>query len=214
LGKLLTLYVLLQLQDKIYGESTSNFTGGLVSSGSTLGMEELTAASDQAEQQIRNDVGQSRPGLFITLEPVSVVTNPKVSVPSAEYTVTVTMKVTTISYDTVALERRIRTELTASLHQGMAITELVEPRISLEDRPNSDQAILSIQASGTAHIASTHPFLSPTTYLGLSAQDIRTKLNDPELVTNVRVTMSPFWRTVAPDQPDRISVELQNNTAR
>ncbi len=207
-GKFIIVALWPGLQDKIYGQSSTAFTGGLATGGTTLSLNELTGASSQAEEQIKAIVGTTAPGILISLEPTSVVSVPKPEVQSASYKVTVTLKVTTITYQASQLADLEKNELTKSLPEHQRLDAIAGPAITLQDRPTKDQAVLRIDSSATAHLDTASPLLQPAAYTGLSAADIRKKLNDPATIKSTNVKLSPIWRTTAPEQAERITITV------
>ncbi len=197
------------LQDKIYGQTDATLTGGLAAGGTTLSLDQLTTASDQAEKQLRSAAGPSSPGTFIVLTPVSVVSDPKPAIASATYLVTVKMKITTVTYDTHQLDQLLQPELQQSLDADQVITQVEPPTIAIQDRPTSDQIVLEVTGQATASLPATSSLLSPTTLTGLTAADIKTKLLGSAAVKTVSVKLSPWWRTTSPDQPTRITITLK-----
>ncbi|MEK7538088.1 MAG: baseplate J/gp47 family protein [Patescibacteria group bacterium] len=196
------------LQDKIYGQTAQPLSGGMASGGSMLSLDELTAASNQAEQQIRDVVGGSQPGIFVTLKPVAVVSDPKPAVPSASYTVTVTAAVTTVTYPADRLNDLLRQELRRTLSDGQDVASLTPPSLTVQDRPSSDRVVLEVAGRGLATLSTTNPLLTAAAYTGLSAADIKSKLLGSSLVKSATVKLAPWWRTTAPDQPERISISV------
>lgn len=194
------------LQDKIYGESTAALTGGLAAGGTTLSLDELTAASNQAEENIRGEVGVSRPGLFISLDPTSVVTDPKPEVVSTSYAVTVTVNVTTVTYTDADLAAMVRQELIKALPANQELVSVETPSLSIDDRPSTSSIILHIESAGSTAITSNSPLLQPSAFTDLSVVEIQKKLGDPTIFTFVKIKLSPWWRTTAPDQAARITV--------
>lgn len=205
-GKFVIVALWPGLQDKIYGESATDFTGGLASGGTSLSLDELTAASNQAEEEIRTAVGTSQLGTLISLEPSSVVSVPKPEVPSASYKVTVTVKITTVTYQAGQLTELLRAELEKSLPAGQSLGKIESPAISIQDRPETNQVVLQVEGLAAASLSSINPLLQPTTYVGLTTDEIKKKLSDDSLISSMNVKLSPWWRTTAPDQPERITL--------
>lgn len=205
-GKFVIVALWPGLQAQIYGESTVAFTGGLAAGGTSLSLDELTAASNEAEEKIRSEVGVSRLGMFISLDPTSVVSNPKPEVASASYSVTVTCKVTTVTYTDSELAALIRQELIKSLPANQELASVEEPLIRIDDRPTTDSIVLHIESAGAAHLTAQSPLLQPSAFTGLTTADINKKLGDATIIKSVKVKLSPMWRTTTPDQADRITI--------
>ncbi len=208
-GKFIIVALWAGLQDKIFGQSIAKMTGGLATSGSALSLEELTSASKQAEEKIRQNSGTSRPGIFVNLEPTSVITSPKPEISSASYDVTVTMKQTIVNYRQQDMTDTIRQELLKTLPTDQEIITIDNPTISIDDRPSTKRILLHIESSATAQIKKQSALFQPITYVGLSLDQIKKKLSDTTKIKSIDVHLSPVWRTMTPSQPQRISVLLR-----
>lgn len=195
------------LQDKIFGIVTTPLSGGLASSGQTLSVDELSTASDQAEQQIRKEIGQSSDGKLLIIEPSGVSSNPKSTVPSAQYSVTVTAQVSTITYSSSRLQDIARSELEKIVTEGLRVTSVDTTKLTIQDRPTKDQVVLDLSITGTASIDPTSALVQPETYSGLSRAAIEKKLLTSS-VQKAEVRLSPIWRRTAPEQAKRITVRL------
>lgn len=207
-GKFVIVALWPGLQDKIFGESSEAMTGGLVSGGLSLSLDELTTASNQAEEEVRTKVGTSRLGNLISLEPSSVVSTPKPEVASASYKVTVTLKVTTVTYPTDRLTPLLKTELAKAVPQGQSLETLDEPTLTIQDRPLTEKIILQVDGRAVTKLSDDHPLLKPAAFIGLTAEEILQKFSDQTVFKSAHVKFSPWWRNHAPDQPDRITVKV------
>ena len=205
-GKFVIVALWPGLQDKIYGQSTVTFSGGLAAGGTSLSLEELTTASDQAVAKISLEVGTSRPGFYISLEPTSVVSDPKPEVASASYAVTVTMRVTTVTYPTAELQQLITQELTKALALNQTLQEPEAPSFRIDDRPTTDRIVLHVDVASAAYASSTSPLLQRATFTGLTVEEITKKLADQSIIKSSQVKLSPWWRSTAPVQADRITL--------
>jgi len=207
-GKFIIVALWPGLQDKIYGESTEALSGGLAVGGTSLSLDKLTTASNQAEAEIRTAVGDSSSGKLITMEPSSVVSVPKPEVASNSYKVTVKMKVTTITYQADELSKVLQSELTKSLPDGQSLGTISTPTVSVLDRPSTDQIVLQVDGQSTAQLTTTHQLFKPAVYTGLTITEIKKKLSDASIINSVTVKLSPWWRKTAPEQPERISIVI------
>lgn len=194
------------LQQSIYGETTEALTGGMAVSGASLSLEELTKASDEAEQQVRTAAGASRPGYVVVLDPVAVTSSPKADVPSASYAVTVTVRVTTISYDPTLVRDAIRNELQKMLNPDAEITSIDDPKFVFDTAVDSEHVTADIQASGKAQLRTTAAVFSPASYASASVSSIRERLAANPNIKASSVQLSPWWRTSTPEQADRITI--------
>lgn len=195
-------------QSIIFGEVVTPLTGGTIQKSGTLALEDLTAASDQAQKKIRQQVGANEPGHLRLLVPQSVATDPEATVSSKSYTITVTMKLVEVRYPASQLDQRLQKELTAALADDQRLIKAVEPTITVGDQPAADSITLKISGQGEAAILSSSPLLQPANFVGLSRAAVMTKLSSPATIKSVVVTFSPFWRTSAPSQPQRIHLTV------
>lgn len=196
------------LQDKIYGQTTETMSGGLAASSGTLSIEALTTASNTAQEEIRTTVGTSTPGTFRTLEPLDVGVEPKADVPSLSYKVTVSSKVTTVTYPYDELMAKASQELTKALADGMAISSIDVPVLSIVDRPTTDSVVLEARITGEAQLANNHRLLQPATYRGLTKSAIEKTATESGLIANATAAISPWWRSRASDQVSRITLRV------
>lgn len=205
-GKFVIVALWPGLQDKIYGQTSEAMTGGLATTKGSLSVDDLTSASEQAENQVKAEVGTSTSGKFIVVAPAAVVSKPKPEVPSVSYQITVTLKVTTVTYSSERLNQVLHDELSKSLVAGQELTSTESPTLTLTDRPTKDTATFSIQAKGQAGLTSSSPLLSASTYVSMSGAAISKKLVDSGAIQSSNVKIAPWWRSTAPDQANRITI--------
>lgn len=196
------------LQDKIYADSATAFSGGLASGGSTLSIDDLTEASNRATKQITDALPPAATGTLVTTSPVSVTTNPKPETPSASYAVTVKLKVLTIAYRAADLDTLMRTQLRSTLADDQELMVVDQPTITAGDQPTVDSVVLAVKATGQARLSAASSTFQAQQFTGLSAADIRAKLLGSNGVKSAVIRFAPWWRRNAPDQPERILVKL------
>lgn len=196
------------LQSKIFADSASAFTGGLTSGASTLSLDQLNTASDQASQQLRSQLPPSTAGTLVTTTPVGVTTTPPADTPSASYQVTVTLKVLTITFQPSDLPTMVRHQLTSGLATDQQLTSIATPTITAGDQPTADSINLTVAADGLATIAATSPDVQANNFLGLSGHDITARLLGNNAVKSVTIHFSPWWRTTAPTRARQLTVKL------
>lgn len=194
-------------QALIFGESTEPFTGGLRVQSGSLSLNALTAASNEAEMELRKSFGESTVGTFKLLEPVAVATTPEPDIPAANYTVTVTMKAMTISYDADILSTLIRTRLTTLLKEDQEIVSIENPKVMLDSQPSLESAAISVTSNGITQLRADSALLAPSQFVGLDQEAITKKLLGSSLVSNVTVAFTPWWHTAAGQDPETITVE-------
>ncbi len=207
-GKFVIVALWPGLQDKIYGQSATALAGGMSVGNGTLSLDDLTAASSKAADQIRKKVGDNTPGTYVILTPASVVSAPKPEVPSTSYQVTVTENVSTITYSADRLQDLIHIELQRQLADGQQLDSVAMPSLSMPNAPTATQANISVEATGTASLSSSAALLSPTSFVSMTASTIQTKLTGTDDIKSVVIHLSPWWRTTTSDQVDRITVLL------
>lgn len=208
-GRFVIVALAASLQDKIYGQSTEALTGGLRPGTGTLPLDQLTAASNTAQEEIRTQTGLSAPGTFRSLEPIDVSTDPPASKPSTTYRVTVKSRAITITYPAEQLMNLARQELTKVLAEGLTLSSLDEPKLTLTDRPTRDTAVLEVAVAGQARVVTGHTLLTPKPYLGLRQSEAKNVAAGSGLIKSVDVRFSPWWRTVVPKQASRVLLRVQ-----
>lgn len=207
-GKFIIVALWPGLQDKIYGQLSQALSGGLAPAGATLSINELTSASNTAEEKIRAALAPDTSGTLTVLDPADVVSVPKPEVASASYTITVTVNITKVTFDQSAFEKLQRQELQKTLADGLTLTKLQTPTVRIQDRTGKDQVVLDVHSSGLASLTSSSAAVQPSVFVGRTTTDIRAKLIDSGNVKTATVTLSPVWRSTTPDQASRITVKL------
>lgn len=209
-GKFVIVALWPGLQDKIYGQSTTTLTGGTIRAGSTLSLDALTDASDEAQAKIRTSFGQNEPGTMKILVPVSVATSPKPEVPSDQYAVTVVMKAITVTYPNEVLQSLISARLKERLAVDEVLRSVTAAEIKAGEQPTADTLVVTVTAKGDAAVSSTAPLLQPAQFVSRDRSAIVTQLLGSDAVKSAAVVFSPAWRRSAPNQPDRITVVVND----
>lgn len=201
------------LQDKIYATSDQAFTGGSVQQSGGLSLTDLTTASDQAEKNIRQKLGQSFPGALKQLAAIDVVAVPPANQPSDTYAVTVNMKATTVTYSTDQLNALIQAGLNKLVPTGQTLKSIDRPILSIDSQPTDQEVVVTITAKGLSELSPTSPVFQTTQFIGLDQNAIVAKLSGTSAVKDIRLRFSPPWRTVAPNQPDQIKIIIKSSAS-
>lgn len=196
------------LQDKIYADSSAALTGGLAASGTSLALDELTAASNAAEKKIEVAFGPSTSGRLKALIPTAVSTDPLASVQSASYSVTVTMKGVDIRYPAADITALITDRLTELLADDERLAAVAAPELAFERQLSDNEAEVTVRGRGWASLTASSPLLRASQFVGLDRSAIVRKLLGSKVVKDVAVDISPWWRSAAPTDPRRITVLL------
>ncbi len=195
-------------QALIYGMVVTPLTGGTVDQSGTLALDDLTKASDQAQQKIRQQVGTDQPGHLRLLVPESVATDPEPTTPSAEYTVTVTMQVIDVTFKAEDMTTRIQSALAATLASDQTLVKTDPPAIGAGDQPTADSITLSVTAQALARITTKSDIVQPTHFVGQSRATILHTLTGSSAIKSATVSFSPFWRQSAPSQAKNIHIVI------
>lgn len=195
------------LQDQIYGELKTAMTGGRVRQGSTLDVATLTKASDEATEKIRLD-HPDQDGMTVSFLPVSVATNPKSSVASASYTVTVTMDVITITYSQEELRAVASSLLKPYIPEHAILESVEEPSLTFVEQSQLTKPLVRISANGQVRLADTAPAFDRQTLINKSKEEVAQTLRSIVNVKDVVVTLKPSWRKTLPGDPQAITLEL------
>lgn len=207
-GKFTIVALHASLQSKIYGTSAVAFTGGMTNKAGALSLDRLTAASNEAKKKIETDFGQSVPGTFKTLDPVSVATDPPSEVVSPSYNVTVTMNGVTVEYPADQVTKLVRQAALALTPDDQDLASIDDPKLAMTDRPTSDSVTLSVKTTARLALKSTSASLDPANFVNLDRFAITAKLLGNAGVKSVTVNFAPWWRMTASNQSSRISVIL------
>lgn len=198
-------------QALIYGIVEQAFTGGEVEKSNTLSVDELTKASNEARSKILQEFGDSTPGTFQAIEPLSVATDPSPETPSSQYTVTVTVQTMTITYDHTALLNLLRDQLEVKVPDDQALASIAPPELQLEELLSLTEASVKVSTTAFAQLRSDSPIIQPTEFVNLDREEIVKKLLNTKLVDQVAVRFSPWWRSSAPAEAKRIQVVIVEN---
>lgn len=204
-----TIVALPDSHSVFYGEVVEAFTGGTVLRAKTLGVEELTTASNDAQKQIQAAFGTSQPGIFRTLIPDTVGIKPAADVPSVTYDVTVTLTALSATYAFPEIQQRVRTEVEALLADDEAIVQIGQPTVNFDQQPASDRLTVSVTARAQTSLQPSSPVLQPSAMAGRPRDDVTRSLLGTTLVESVDIRLQPFWSTTLPADPRKIRVELQ-----
>lgn len=196
-------------QSVIYAEVQKPFTGGMAVRSGTLGVDELTAASNAAQKEIQTALGSSPAGTFRTIVPDQVGIEPKADVPSSEYKVTVTVRVITATYDEEALNQRLVQSLQDTLADDERIVSIEKPELKFEQQPTRDQLTITATAEAQTAIQPDTKLVQPTALAGRTSAEIKEAILATKLVHAVEIRMQPFWRTSLPADPAKITVTFQ-----
>lgn len=193
-------------QANIYGQADQALTGGLISPGQQLALDELTQASNAIEKKIRAAFGQSEPGILRMLLPDKVSTVPPADKPSAKYTVTVAMTGMSITYDQTELNRIIAAELGKGLAAGEEVVDWTAPEPRINGLPSGGQLLITLVVNGRYQLSRTDALYQPASYRQLDRTNILQRLNGQDLIDSAEVKISPWWRRSTPEQASRIKI--------
>lgn len=197
------------LQSKIYGQLELAMTGGLVKAGAQLSQDALNEASARGLQQIRDELGQPPAGTIRDIQPGIVTVSPEADTPSASYQVTVKANVTTATFSADRLREMTESELAKHLADQTALLSIDTPTGTIIDRPGKDRVVVQMKSTGQASLAASNEVLQPATYRAMTTTAIQQKLLATGFVKTVVVKIAPLWRTVTPDQAQRITIRTE-----
>jgi len=195
------------LQDQIYGELRTAMTGGRVRQGSTLDVATLTKASDEATEKIRLDY-PDQDGMTVAFLPISVTTNPRSSVASASYTVTVTMDVITLVYSQEELRTVAAALLSPYIPEHAVLESIEEPALTFVEQSQVTKPLVRIVANGQVRLTDSLPAFDRQTLVSKSQEEVVQALRAITKVKEVTVTVKPSWRKTLPSDPQAISIEV------
>lgn len=117
-----------------------------------------------------------------------------------------------IYYPSRALEEIGRIAIEESTIDNLEVLDVdySKARINLEsiDVANN-RAIVEGEIDGKAVISESHPMLQPREFIGLSPEDVREKLNIPDLIESVEISFTPFWLKQMPRLADHIDIRIK-----
>ena len=206
------------LQKKIYAQSTEAFTGGEVTV-QMLTQEELDAFALQLEQEIL-DVAKTQ--LFTQAGSPSgavyetfVIERKSDTEPGAEtglVTLSLRVRVVGVFFDKEEVWESVQEALLVVVPEDLELeatsSDLLQ--LTIEDL-DADAGTASIKASvdAPAHLSEMSALLDKSRFVGKSVGAVVEELESYDLITEVDVTVTPFWLKRLPSLPDHIKVEVE-----
>ena len=212
------------LQDKINGVSTESFHGEsqATTTATTPGLTANELAN--AEQVLKQEaITQALPdlqklvptGRVLYAGMVDAVTTkrsgPSIGDQKESYTLTLTVKTTGIAVETVKLKESATALLTTSLAPDLQLLDVDPTKFdySLKNVDAKKQsADVTLIAHGTTVPAPSHRLLQQVTYAGKTAAEVQTLLGQEKAVSNIVVTLTPFWNRRVPSDASDLQLEV------
>lgn len=207
------------LQSVIYATSDQAMSGGQ-RRVSVVSQEQLDAAAAEleaimfldAKDALRAEVGEANDyGEVFQSEVLEKQSDTLPGAESDQFVISLTLKVTGVFYDAVAMQALSEAKLFEALEKGFEFTETsIDPDISLQTVNVDDQtAELRISRTATSVVSVTHPALEKGSFIGQNEQEIRDRLTTAGLAADVEVDIFPPWVTTVPTLKDHIDVVIQ-----
>ncbi len=205
------------LQSVIYATSIEAMTGGrrLVT---VLTEEELSRAAGELEttmfEAAKTQLRAEAPEGFAEAFESSVAAKTTDTTPGAEtdaFTISLTLEVTGVFYDSDAVEKLSEQRLYAQLEKGYVFQNLdAAPTVNVSAvNAQAGTAQLSIARRANMVVSLTHPLLQASGFVGLTEEDVRERLVSAGVASNVELDIFPPWIRTVPTLKDHIEVVIE-----
>lgn len=206
-------------QTLIFADNTEQFVGG-ESSVAVVSKDELDEAIKTTQEESLNDAkdmlraqaGGTFDGESFTSDIVNQKTSIQPNTESKSYDVTLTVSVTGVFYDRVALTKLMAEHVYEGIGQGQDFsgTDMTKMTVTV-DQIDAKQKIASLRAHVDGNIITTRTSksLDASRFLGLNAQEVKDLLISDGIASSVDVHFFPFWITHVPRLKDHITILLK-----
>ncbi|NQV90301.1 hypothetical protein HQ487_02735 [Candidatus Uhrbacteria bacterium] len=206
-------------QESVYAQSTEAFTGGeyaiaIVTQGEMdLAADELEAELlEDAKAMLLNQGGEAFTGQSYDVEIIEKTFSIEPETEAQRFDVALTLKVTSVFYETEALEKIAIAKLYEGLGQGEEFVNLnasaMIVRVEGVDE-EAGQANILVSLSVPAITSRTSNALKVDRFVGLSEEEVRALLLGEEVATEVSIEFFPFWVNTVPRLKDHIYIDIR-----
>ncbi len=206
-------------QSLIYADSKDAFVGG-EQSIAVISKDELDAAVQSTQEEILNDAKDmlraQADGIYTGEEFTAKITDQKTSIQpdteSKSYDVTLTVSVTAVFYDRLALTKLMAAHVYEGVGQGQDVseTDVATMKVTVEQVDAKQKtASLHVGLNGNIITTRTSKALDAGRFAGLTAQEVKDLLIKDGIASNVEVRFFPFWITHVPRLKDHINILLK-----
>lgn len=202
------------LQETIYAESTTPFTGGLLSV-SVLSEEEQMAARLQVEEEAvveaRSTWAALHTGQASTLdvETLSQEITPEAGSEAASFTVVLELRIREVFYEASAVQALAEAGLLEEVPVGFELLPGWHASFALETfRPELRSATVRVTSRGVIVPSAAHRAFDVTRFVSKTQEEIQAQLLEDDVAESVSTRFFPPWLQKTPALKDRIRFEL------
>jgi hypothetical protein len=211
-----------ELKQKIYAESTSPMTSGLVDKKIVTqenldkAYQDLTnemlvkAKSNLAEQLKKENSILEIDEKVLTYQVIEKKSTPEVGKQADELTVELKLKVAAVAFLEQDLKTIAQNKLSANVPEGQLLTSKeITVDYSLDTYNLNDQtATLKVTVTGESIVQPSSPIFDKSNLIKKSKQEIINYFKDFEEIKNVQVSFSPFWVFKSSSTPSQIEIKI------
>jgi len=212
------------LQDKIFAESSTPMTGGVVDA-KILTQDLVDAAASELKKEILADAKQAfinneeiknrdfeKTGLALATLTLESEVTPEIGEIASQFEVYVKYNIFGILFD----EAELVQTATKNLLDKMAMDRYIDPAYSQDinytpESQNFDDKTATLQVDFTAQtkLYDTSPIFDKEKLTGKTASEINRYFSNYEGILSVITNFSPFWVTETPSLTDHIKLEIE-----
>ena len=195
-------------QQVVYAVSESPMTGGLASVR-LLTEDDLHEAAALLEAQATEDFDGSD---LLFAEVIGRVSDSEPGEEVSDFTIAVTVLVTSIQFDEDAVLSSAARQLRVLIPEGYELREVNEDGMQVEivqvDTADGT-AIVSVYLDGIAVIGKSSSILEKDRLLGRAPEEVVSILESTDAIEEARVTFTPFWLKRVPTLKDHIKIIIE-----
>lgn len=206
------------LQKKIYAKSTASFTGGEVTM-QVLTQEELDAFALQLEQEILDAAktqlytqAGSPSGAVYETSVLERKSDTEPGVETGQVTLSLRLRIDGVFLDKEEVWGKMQKLVLAAVPEDLELeatsSDLLQLSIEELDT-DAGTANIKVLVNAPAHLSQMSALLDKSRFVGRSVGAVVEELESYDLITNVDISVTPFWLKRLPSLPDHIKVEVE-----
>ncbi len=206
-------------QEEVYAESATAMTGGMeyiavVTAEDLVDAEEALAAEMRtaAREELRELLETTYSGEAWFDEITEKVSDTEPDTEAGKFTISISMTVTGVFYDSEKLQSIAEGKLYENLDQGYELVSIDRDNmvVTVEKYDAEDEvANVRVYLDGTMIISPANALLDKDNFVGLSAADINEQMINEGIAASVEVNFFPFFLNKVPGLKDHIEINVQ-----
>lgn len=205
-------------QEEVYAESTSAMTGGMeyvavVSAEDLADAEEVLAAEMRtaAREELREILETTYNGEVWFDEITEKVSDTEPGTETGKFTISLSMTVTGVFYDSEKLQSIAEGKLYENLNQGYELVSIDRDNMVVTvEKYDAEEEVANVRVSldGSMIISPANALLDKDNFVGLNAVQINEQLVSEGIAASVEVNLFPFFLNKVPGLKDHIEIEV------